>query len=253
MSQIQIPAPKNIATLVELLRWRAGCQPDELALSFLPDGERDGERMTYGDIDRRARVVAVRLRELGAKGERVLLVYPPGLHFVAGFFGCLYARAVAVPVFPPPANRPAPRLEATIASAQPALALCTAKIKAEVDRRADNAPYLSSLRWVVADEFPADAADSWRDPGVGAEDLAFLQYTSGSTASPRGVMLTHANLLHNLAVIARGFDHPKDSARGVSWLPFYHDMGLIGGIMQSLYVGGPSTLMPPVAFLSNPS
>ena len=253
MPEIPIPAPPDIKTLVELLRWRADFQPERGALRFHADGEQESARLTYGEIDRRARATAARLADLGVTGERVLLVYPPGLEFVSAFFGCLYAGAVAVPVYPPPANRPAPRLESTVASSRPALALTTAKVKADIDRRSVKAPYLGGLHWFATDEFPADAADAWRDPGVGPEQIAFLQYTSGSTATPKGVMLSHANLLHNSAVIAKGFDHPYDgSGLGVFWLPLYHDMGLIGGVLQPIFAGGPTVLMPPVAFLTSP-
>ena len=246
MSDLPIPAPSGIGTFVELLRWRAAVLPEQCALRFLADGETESARLTYGDIDRQARIIAVRLGELARPANGCCWYIHPARDFVSAFFGCLYAGAIAVPVYPPPAHRPAPRLESTVASARPAFALTTAKIRAK-------APKYDGVQWLVADEFPADAAAAWRNPGVGPRDIAFLQYTSGSTASPRGVMLTHANLLHNSAVIAQGFDHPHDGrGLGVFWLPLYHDMGLIGGVLQPIYAGGPTVLMPPVTFLTNP-
>jgi amino acid adenylation domain-containing protein len=253
MAELPIPAPTDIGTLVELLRWRAAAQPAAVALKFLPDGEQLGDQRTYGDLDRQARCVAQALSERIAPGERALLVYPPGLEFVSAFFGCLYAKVVAVPAYPPPANRPAIRLETTVASARPALALTTAKVRADVERRREKAPFLGDLSWLASDELRPEAAEGWRDCGARPGDLAFLQYTSGSTTTPRGVMLSHAILLHNSAVIARGFDHASDGrGLGVCWLPLYHDMGLIGGVLQPIFAGGPTILMPPVAFLTNP-
>ncbi|MFL5342460.1 MAG: AMP-binding protein [Gemmataceae bacterium] len=154
MPEILIPAPSGIATFVELLRWRAGEQPDTTALSFMPDGTQETDRLTYSQIDCRARAIAANLRELRAEGKRVLLVYPPGLEFVSAFFGCLYARAVAVPIYPPPPNRAAPRLEAAVESARPAVALTTAKVKADIDRRSETAPYLHGYAGSYRLSFP---------------------------------------------------------------------------------------------------
>jgi amino acid adenylation domain-containing protein len=234
------------ADLVGLLRHCAQARGDQVIYRFLADGERP-RPLTCGELDRRARTVGRLLQEQGLAGQRVLLVYPPGLDYLAAFFGCLYAGAVAVPVYPPRPNRPMPRLLAVQASAAATVALTCADVLARCER---HLPPAEELRWLVTDDLDGSLAEQWRDDGPG--ELAFLQYTSGSTAAPKGVMLTHANLLANLELIRRAFAlTPED--RGVFWLPPYHDMGLIGGILSPLYVGFPATLMAPVAFLQRPA
>jgi acyl-CoA synthetase (AMP-forming)/AMP-acid ligase II/acyl carrier protein len=223
-----------------------------LAFTFLSDGEKTEVRASYSELDRRARAIAAWLSEHGSAGERALLLYPPGLDFIAAFFGCLYAGVVAVPAFPPRPNRPMPRLEGMVTDAGVTLALASSDILANSERRFAHAPYLRNLRWLDTDRLPAGVENAWQEPAVGPDSLAFLQYTSGSTSMPRGVMLSHANLLYNLSLIHRSFEADADS-RGVFWLPPYHDMGLIGGILQPLYAGAANTvLMPPAAFLQRP-
>src|ERR1043165_6231210 len=228
-------AAEQFYSLVELLRRRAQDRPNRLAYVFLADGETEETRLSYGELDRRARASAATLQGRGAgPGERVLMLYPAGLEDVAAFLGCLYAGAVAVPAYPPRLNRSLERLQTLAADAQPKLALTTESILSRVAPRLCEASGLSALPWLSTDEMPDNASDDWREPAVGGETLAFLQYTSGSTGQPRGVMLTHGNLLHNSSLLARAFEYgPEDYC--VSWLPAYHDMGLIGGVLQPLY------------------
>lgn len=238
-------------TLIDLLRYRADHQSEHRAYAFLADGEEPESSVNYGGLDRRARDVAARLQALGiTPGERVLLFYPPGLEYVAAFLGCLYAGVVAVPAYPPRLNRPISRLRAIAADSGATAALTTAHVLSNLGRRLAHAPEMKSLRWLSADD-GEDLSEGWRRPEIGADTLAFLQYTSGSTAAPKGVMVTHGNLIHNLGMIYHGFGHTPES-RMVSWLPPYHDMGLIVGILQPLYGGFPAALMPPVAFLQRP-
>ena len=245
-------AAEQFYSLVELLRRRAQDKPNRLAYVFLADGETEETRLSYGELDRRARAIAATLQGRGAgPGERVLMLYPAGLEYVAAFLGCLYAGAVAVPAYPPRLNRSLERLQTLAADAQPKLALTTESILSRVAPRLCEASGLSALPWLSTDEMPDNASDDWREPAVGGETLAFLQYTSGSTGQPRGVMLTHGNLLHNSSLLARAFEYgPEDYC--VSWLPVYHDMGLIGGVLQPLYGEFPCALMPPTAFLQRP-
>ena len=241
------------ATLVDLVRWRALQQPDQLAYTFLVDGETEEACLTYGELDERACAIGAQMQSLGAFGERVLLLYPPGLDYIAAFFGCLYAGAIAVPAYPPDPtrlNRTLPRLQAIVADAQATIVLTLSPILSMAEVLFDQAPDLKALRWLATDQV-SRPADEWNGPKIGGDDLAFLQYTSGSTAAPRGVMLTHHNLLHNSARIQAYFEHSPES-RGVVWLPPYHDMGLIGGILQPLYGGFPVTLMSPIDFLKRP-
>jgi len=242
------------STLVELLRWRAQYQPDRQAYTFLVDGEMEEVHLTYQEIDWQARAIGARLQSPEAVGERALLLYPPGLEYIAGFFGCLYAGSVAVPAYPPDPsrlNRTLPRLQAIVADAQATVALTTAPILAMAEMLFDQSPGLKALRWLATDDIVSDLAEEWQEPRVSGDTLTFLQYTSGSTAAPKGVMLTHHNLLHNSALIHECFGLTPES-QGVIWLPPYHDMGLIGGILQPLYGGFPVTLMSPIDFLKRP-
>jgi amino acid adenylation domain-containing protein len=239
-------------TLVELLRDRARHQPDRLAYCFLLDGRSSEANISYGKLDRQARAIASTLLRLDAAGKRALLLYPPGLDYIAAFFGCLYAGVVAVPAYPPRPHRPIPRLQAILTDAQPALALTTTALHDGIREQFSQHTSSEGLHWLVTDQPAATAEPAWSMPDLRAETLAFLQYTSGSTATPKGVMLTHGNLLHNLELIARAFEQTSES-RGVIWLPPYHDMGLIGGILQPLYAGFPVTLMSPVTFLQSPA
>ncbi len=239
------------ATLVDLLRWRASHEPGRQAYTFLGDGEAEESSVNYGDLDRQAQAVAARLETLGvAGGERALLFYPPGLRYVAAFLGCLYAGVVAVPAYPPRLNRSASRIRTIVADSKATVVLTTTRILSRLERRSAYAPEMTSLRWLATDD-GKDPAAKWRRPEVGANTLAFLQYTSGSTAAPKGVMLTHGNLLHNLAMIYHALGHTSHSQM-VIWLPPYHDMGLIGGVLQPLYAGLPVALMSPTSFLQHP-
>jgi len=239
-------------TLVAILRRRAVEQADARAYTFLADGEEQEAPLTYGELDRRARAVAARLQELGLAGERAILVYPSGLDYLAGFFGCLYAGVVAIPAYPPRPNRSAARLQAIVRDARAAAALTTADLLAALAAHLPEAPDLAALRWLATDALDLDGADAWRDPLAGLATLALVQYTSGSTATPRGVMITHGNLLHNQAMIQRAFPQPAD-ALCLGWLPPYHDMGLIGQVLQPLYAGYPCVFLSPSAFLQRPS
>ncbi|PYE55196.1 thioester reductase domain-containing protein [Deinococcus yavapaiensis] len=239
-------------TLVELLHARAERTPDRVAYRFLIDGERQEATFTYAQLDERARAVASRLQELGATGERVLLLFPPGLDYIAAFFGCLYAGAVAVPAYPPApgrGERRLGRLRTIVADAKPKVALTTRTLLGATPILFADAPEFARMQWEAADA--PDGASGWAAPRVSEDSLAFLQYTSGSTAAPKGVMLTHGNLLHNSRLIHRGFGNHEDR-HTVLWLPLYHDMGLIGGVLQPLYSGFCATLMSPTDFLQRP-
>ena len=242
----------NSSTLVELLRRRAANQPDKLGYIYLVDGETEEIRLTYEALDQKARAIGAWLQGRGMSGERALLLYPPGLDFIAAFFGCLYAGVVAVPAYPPRLNRPTPRIHAIVSDAQATIALTTTKILANIERRFEHAPDLASLRWLNTEDLPADLESEWREPNIAAEELAFLQYTSGSTSAPKGVMLSHGNLMHNLEVIRHGFQIDNEEM-GVFWLPSYHDLGLIGGILEPLYTAVPTVLMSPASFLQRPA
>lgn len=240
----------------DLLQTRARHQPDRIGYRYLVDGESEEQTLTYAAVDARARAVAAAVRDAGGgPGSRVLLVLPPGLDYVVAVLGCLYARTVAVPVYPPDPfrlDRTLGRVVAVARDAEPVVALTVAPLLGYVEELARQAPELAALRWVAVDTAPeADDAAASDPAGVAGDDLAVLQYTSGSTAQPRGVMLSHRNLLHNSDLIRRTFRVTPES-HGLIWLPPYHDMGLIGGLVQPLYVGCPVTLMSPLHFLEQP-
>ncbi|HEX4496636.1 MAG TPA: amino acid adenylation domain-containing protein, partial [Thermoanaerobaculia bacterium] len=216
--------------------------------TFLADGEVESERLTHAELDRAAGRIAAALRKVTAPGERALLLYPPGLDFIAAFFGCLYAGVVAVPAYPPHPRRDSPRLRAIAQDAAPAVVLTTSSLRATAGPRMAAAPELAGAFWLATDDLPPA---EWREAAPGPDDLAFLQYTSGSTALPKGVMVSHGNLVHNERMIGAAFAQDAGSVV-VGWLPLYHDMGLIGNVLQPLASGGRCVLMAPVAFLQRP-
>ena len=239
------------SNLVELLRHRARCQSDHIAFTYLVDGENEQVHLTYSELDRQARAIGAWLEAQDLVGERALLLYPPGLEFIAAFFGCLYGGVIAVPVYPPRRNRSLGRIQAIADDAEAKVALTTEAVLSRVMPLIDETPHLKNLTWLATCQVPAGLEEKWDMPDVHGDTLAFLQYTSGSTGAPKGVVLNHANLVHNSALIAHTFEHSR-ACRGVFWLPSYHDMGLIGGILQPLYVGRPNILMSPMSFLQKP-
>ena len=242
------------STLVGVLRTRADEAGDHLAYLYLEDGESEGGRLTFSEVDRRARALAASLQSFLPPGERALLLYPQGLEYLIAFFGCLYAGVIAVPAYPPRFNRSLARLKSIAEDAGAAAVLTTAAILARSGEVFAEAPGLESRRWLATDEAGTMArsrAEDWAPPPIGPETIAFLQYTSGSTAAPKGVMVTHANLMFNERALAERFEH-GDGSRIVSWLPLYHDMGLIGNALQSVYAGIPCVLLSPGRFLEQP-
>ncbi|MFI6377778.1 AMP-binding protein, partial [Streptomyces sp. NPDC050546] len=238
------------ADLVETLRARAAATPEATAYILL---EEDGaeRRLTYRELDTRARATAAALQAQGSEGGRALLLYPPGEEYIVGFFGCLYAGTAAVPVYPPSGKRGLDRLMNIVTDAETSVALTDDSTLGLVRAMGDDLGDLARLAWTATDTVAPETAGAWRELAPGPDALAFLQYTSGSTGSPKGVMLRHGNLIENSRVIARANGSSSDSV-GVSWLPPYHDMGLIGGILQPLYSGFPCVLMAPMTFLRRP-
>lgn len=237
--------------LIELLRHRALAQAERPGYTFLSDAKTPAASMTYGDLDRRARAIGGWLQSLKAADERVLLLFPSGIDYIAAFFGCLYARAVAVPAYPPRANRRPGRIEAIIRDASPTVILTTRHLLPQMLWLRDEEIGLKGTICAV-EEIEDEWADAWQEPSVAGHTLAFLQYTSGSTATPKGVMVTHENLLDNERMIKRAFRQTEASII-VGWLPLFHDMGLIGNVLQTLYAGARCVLLSPATFLQNPS
>lgn len=179
------------------------------------------------------------LADLELGGQRALLLYAPGLDYVAGVLGCLYAGVVAVPVYPPDFARlvrTLPRLQAIANDAHASVVLTSTELLALADPILAVADELRALRWLSTDTVPCGAERDWKAPAIDARSLALIQYTSGSTRAPRGVMLSHANLLDNVELLRRATDFGPGIV-AVSWLPPYHDMGLVGNILTDVYAG----------------
>ncbi|MBW4447044.1 MAG: amino acid adenylation domain-containing protein [Spirirestis rafaelensis WJT71-NPBG6] len=246
-----LEASCNCSTVVQLLRKASLTQPNRDAFTFLLDGEIEKATLTYEELDKRSRRIATQLQILGLSGERALLLYPAGLDYLAAFFGCLYAGVVAVPAYPPRNERNTPRIKALKADAEAAIALTTTEILPTVESLMVEKTDLKSLQWLTTDNLAQGIEDSWQEPSINKDTLAFLQYTSGSTGTPKGVMISHGNLLHNADTTYQFMEHSAES-KFVTWLPMYHDMGLIGGILQPLYGGFPCIIMPPASFLQRP-
>jgi acyl-CoA synthetase (AMP-forming)/AMP-acid ligase II len=241
-----------MSTLVHLIGQRAADQPDRLAYCYLEDGETNERRFSYRELDARARAIAGRLQEQGIRlGDRVLLLYPSGLDYIAAFFGCLFAGAVAVPAYAPRPKGPDGRLDAIAKDAEAAVALTTEEVLGVI-RQQPAGDFHREVRTLIAtDHVDPTAADVWRMPSVNGDTLAFLQYTSGSTSTPKGVMVSHGNLMANERMLQVGLGQDQDST-WVGWLPMFHDMGLIGNVIHPLYVGAACVLMSPMAFVQEP-
>ncbi|MBD2565337.1 MULTISPECIES: AMP-binding protein [Nostoc] len=241
----------QIANLVDLLRYRQENQANEIAFTFLSNGETEQVNLTYQELDIKARSIATTLQSQEAIGERALLLYQPGLEFITAFFGCLYAGVIAVPAYPPRRNHHNHRLQAIVADAQATIVLTTKSVFSDIEKTLKKELPGTKLNYITTDDINISLANDWQSPQLDRDTLAFIQYTSGSTGMPKGVMVSHGNLLHNLSLIHKCFEHEPKS-QGVIWLPPYHDMGLIGGVLQPIYGGFPVILMPPVAFLQKP-
>jgi 8-amino-7-oxononanoate synthase/acyl carrier protein len=244
------PFSPPTTTLIDSLRYWTEQQPQEVAYYFT-DGENEETSLTYEQFDRHARAIAARLSDLGLAGERALLLYPPGLEFIVAWFGCLYAGVIAVPAYPPRRNRNMQRIEAISDDCRAKVALTEHDVLDRVEDLLEEAPHLKLLSWLATDRIADSDGVGWNPPRIRPEALAMLQYTSGSTGTPKGVMLTHANLMHNVQLICHAFE-PSRRGVGLSWLPTYHDMGLVGGVLFAMFYGRPSVLMSPMAFLQKP-
>lgn len=238
------------ASLVDVLRWRAEHQADRHAYSFLEDGLTETTRHTYASLDRAARSIGAHLQAQGAVGERALMLYQPGDAFLPAFLGSLYAGVIAVPAYPPRLNRPDPRIAAIVNDAEARYVLTTADVLGKLQKVIDATPELQALHWIATDTLE-DRADDWEDAGRHEDDLAYLQYTSGSTSTPKGVMIAHKHVLHNTFAIQE-LTHLDESSVSVTWLPHFHDMGLVDGLLTPLYSGYPGYAMAPMTFLKQP-
>jgi acyl-CoA synthetase (AMP-forming)/AMP-acid ligase II/acyl carrier protein len=240
-----------IKSITELVRLRAEEQPEALAYRFLQSGDANGtfEEWTYAKVDSSARSVASHLHAIGAQpGNRALLLYPPGLEFISAFLGCIYAGVIAVPAYP---HRAISRLEGIAKDSDCHFVLTTEAFLKAGRSLTRQAPQLGTAHWVATSGLLSGQENEWDCPIFIGETLAFLQYTSGSTGQPKGVMVSHENVLHNEGLIHQAF-RTNSNMHVVGWLPLYHDMGLIGNVLHPLFMGASCTLFSPLAFLQRP-
>ncbi|MCH0565754.1 fatty acyl-AMP ligase [Streptomyces sp. MUM 2J] len=251
-------------SLIDLLTAHASEHPDRIAYRYLVTGDSDGEiqHMSYARLALRSRAVAAWLQDRLPAGARALLLHPPGLEFVCGYLGCLAAGVVAVPGVPPQGrahnHRALTRMRRLIADSDAKVILGGREVIASLAAMAEQLPETAGLTWIATEDIPDDAAGAWREPDLTADTVAFLQYTSGSTSAPKGVAVTHGNLLDNQHVITDRMGHTPeaiaehDGEMFVSWLPMYHDMGLIGPVLNTVHLGVTATLFSPLHFLQQP-
>jgi acyl-CoA synthetase (AMP-forming)/AMP-acid ligase II len=243
-------APGDVTSLADLLRYRAASQPRDRAYVVLSDRGSEVADITFAELDRRAAMLAGRLAARAAPGERALLLCPTGIEFIVGLFGCIAAGVVAVPMMLPRRQSARDASAGIVADCAPRLALAP---RALIDGgRGDLLSRITGdFEWLAVDDaVPAATAPEVRHVPA-ADDVALLQYTSGSTSMPKGVIVSHANLMANLAMIKTAFGNTRQSTC-VTWVPLYHDMGLVINVLQSLYVGSLCVLITPVAFIQRP-
>ncbi|MGB2924980.1 MAG: fatty acyl-AMP ligase [Limnothrix sp.] len=253
---------KKYSTIVDVLQDRAQNTPDQLAYSFVSGEATNITSFTYRELEARVKAIAAHLQSIIEPGDRVLMVFPysAGLEFVTSFYGCLYAGAIAVTINPSKNDDALDKLLERVESCSAKVIMTTAEVLDYFKGKLAKNPLktvgiaskFSHLELVAMDKIDPSKAEVWQAPDINAETLAFLQYTSGSTGKPKGVMVTHGNVIGNSESIRHAFEHTPDSIMG-SWLPIFHDMGLIGGVIQPLYVGFPSILMSPVELIQKPS
>ncbi|MDJ0535696.1 MAG: fatty acyl-AMP ligase [Xenococcaceae cyanobacterium MO_207.B15] len=238
----------QFTTLVDILQHHANSQPQKRAYLFLEKGEREKGELSYQELWEKASLIASSLQNY--QGERALLLYPSGLEFITAFFGCLLAGVIAVPVYPPRHNQKLSRLLSIVNDAEATFALTTESLLSNYQAHWTEEPALAQLSWLATDSaFPIARQEQL--PQINPDTLAFMQYTSGSTGKPKGVMVSHRNLIDNEKAIAQAFNHNENTIH-VNWLPLFHDMGLIGNILQSFYLGTSCIIMSPLAFLQKP-
>ena len=237
--------------LPSILDQRASQTPEKLAYIFLKDRENQEQTITYQQLSQISKSIAARLQSLIPPGARALLLYPQGLDFITAFLGCLSAGIIAVPAYPPKRNQKISRLIAIIEDCQPQIILTTSSLLENIQPKIKDFLDLPVTQFLATDNLNNDEDFEFHLPEISGNTLAFLQYTSGSTGSPKGVMISHDNIAHNSIYIQKAFELTEKSV-SVTWLPSFHDMGLIDGIIQPLYTGFLGVVMSPESFLKNP-
>jgi len=243
----------SFETIVDVLRRRAGLTPHKRVFLFLDKGEHEGASLTFAQLDKKAKAIGSRLTALGARGKQVLLPNPPGLEFVANFFGCLYAGAVAVPACSSLLSaRKRDRLRFLMEDAEVEFILvASTEVLTSFRESIAGDEWTSRVTLLATDEVPETESVEWSPANCGADDVAYIQYTSGSTSSPRGVVILHRNVMCNQWMFQQALRTSEDGVI-VSWLPHFHDMGLVAVMQRAIYVGMSAVLMAPIEFVRRP-
>lgn len=246
-SRMRDDGPEN---WVDLVIQQATLRHGKIAYTFLKTGEEREAEITFDELAHRCRSIAAELQQRSCAGQRVLLAFPSGIDYIVAFLACLFAGAVAVPAYPPRANRSIFRLSSIVDDARPVLALTSSTIRENLSR--SNSGALSQIEWLAMENIDdTGSSANWSKPDLRPGTLAYLQYTSGSTSQPKGVMISHENLIRNSESLSVGFGSSERDTF-VTWLPLFHDMGLAGNVLQSLFLGAHCVIMPPESFLAKP-
>lgn len=250
----------SFTTISEILKYRAMQQPEQSAVVFINSNQEE-TLVSYAQLDTRAKALASEIQRALQPQERVLLLYHPSVEYIVAFFACLYAGVIPVPVYPPDSKN-LQRLLVIMKDCKATVALSTAKVISYVNKlssntlsnqvRKDSIDFLSKINWISTDTIDNAASSAYKNYEAKPEDVVFLQYTSGSTGHPKGVILDNNNLIDNLKVTKQSFNIYDTNTKVISWLPPYHDMGLIGGILQPVYSGIELIAMAPMTFLKRP-
>ena len=245
------PVVQQCATYIEVIQKRTLTIPDHVVFRFLSDGVNENESLTYRQIETRSKALGASMQKYGSKGDKVLLLFQPGLSYVASMYACFYSGFVAIPVYPPRRNKGIDRIYTIIEDSGANICLVSQQVHSDIQRNFNDDDLLSQINWIVYEDVMDDNASEFQQTKILPDDIALLQYTSGSTGNPKGVLVTQLNLLYNSENIrlAMGLDR---NTVGIHWLPLFHDMGLIGGLLQVAYLGAVNVGMPPTEFLKNP-
>ncbi|MBI5815644.1 MAG: amino acid adenylation domain-containing protein [Nitrospinae bacterium] len=243
----------KFSSITEVLSWRASRNGDKTAFTFLHEGKTPERSITFRQLDEQACALATTLKDLGAEGERALLIYPAGIEFVVAFMGCLYAGVIAVPLPPPDSarlKRSLPRLNLVAEDSGAKFVLCLGNMAQTLESSLVDYKWLKSMRLIATDGLGMAGQTGFKGAAA-PEGIAYLQYTSGSTSDPKGVIVRHENIMANSMCVQRMWSYSEESVSLV-WMPNFHDYGLVDGIIQPIFSGASSYLMSPMAFLKNP-
>ena len=250
MGQDYLIDTPSYSNLIELLEHQVRSNGHKTCFTLLANGSDVAETISYAELSTRARAMAVELRALSDPGDRAMLLMPNGIDYIVGFFGCIYAGLIAVTAYAPQQRRRDwGRLSSILKDSDASLALCSAEHQDQVKAWLTECDQ-NCQQFVVGEE-RSESAEQWIMPNIHADSVAYLQYSSGSTGSPKGVMLGHGNLIHNTALIVQEFSI-TETTNVVTWLPMYHDMGFVGGVLAPMCAGTSVWLLLPPVVLQAP-